>query len=175
VTGPSPSDPRLTFARFLADTASQHRDRVAVVSDAGAVTYGELEARVRAVARALIGAGVVKGARVAVWMENGPDWITATYAAASLGAVVVPVNTFASPAERDHILRHSDASVLLMQPALGKHRFLDDLLRDHAELASGHPGRPRSSRGASCSRKRTTCRTRCSTPYPRRWSPPTTR
>jgi acyl-CoA synthetase (AMP-forming)/AMP-acid ligase II len=141
--GPTPSDPRLTFACLLADAASQHRDRIAVVSDAGAVTYGELGAGVRAVARALIGAGVVKGARVAVWMGNGPEWITAAYAAASVGAVVVPVNTFASPAERDYILRHSDASLLLMQPALGKHHFLDDLLRDHPVLANGCSGRLR--------------------------------
>jgi fatty-acyl-CoA synthase len=143
VTGPAPSDPRLTFARFLADAAEAHRDRIAVVSDVGSVTYGELDARVRELARALIGAGVVKGARVAIWIANSPEWIVAAYAAASVGAVVVPVNTFASAAERDHILRHGDASLLLLQPALGKHAFLDDLLRDHPALASGRPGRLR--------------------------------
>jgi fatty-acyl-CoA synthase len=142
-SGPAPSDPRLTFARFLTDAASRHRDRIAVVSDAGALRYGELELAVRELARALIGAGVVKGARVAIWMANGPEWITAAYAAASLGAVVVPVNTFASAAERDHILRHSDASLLILQSRLGKHAFLDDLLRDHAEIANGVPGRLR--------------------------------
>jgi fatty-acyl-CoA synthase len=143
VTGPAPSDPRLTFACFLADAAAQHADRVAVVSDAGALRYGDLEARVRELSRALIGAGVVKGARVAIWMANSPEWIAAAYAAASVGAVVVPLNTFASPAERDHILHHSDASLLLLQPALGKHAFLGDLVRDHRELADGRPGRLR--------------------------------
>jgi fatty-acyl-CoA synthase len=145
VTASEPSDPRHTFARFLADVAAQHADRVAVVSEAGSLTYRELEARVRELARALIGAGVAKGARVAIWMANGPEWITATYAAASVGAVVVPLNTFASAAERDHILCHGDASLLLLQPTLGKHRFLDDLLRDHPEIANGRPGRLRSS------------------------------
>jgi fatty-acyl-CoA synthase len=139
-----PSDPRLTFARFLADAAAQHADRVAVVSDGGSLTYRELEARVRELARALIGAGVVKGARVAIWIANSPEWIVAAYALGSIGAVVVPVNTFASAAERDHILRHSDASLLLLQPALGKHRFLDDLLAGHPELANGPAGRLRS-------------------------------
>jgi fatty-acyl-CoA synthase len=135
-----PSDPRLTFARFLADAAALHADRVAVVSDAGALTYAELGARVRGLARALIGAGVVKGAHVAVWIANSPEWIVAAYAVESVGGVLVPLNTFASPAERDHILRHSDASLLLLQPALGKHGFLDGLLADHPALASGVAG-----------------------------------
>ena len=143
MTPPAASDPRLTFGRFLADAARDHADRVAVVSADGALRYGELEAQVRELARALIGAGVVKGARVAIWMANRPEWIAAAYAVASVGGVAVPLNTFASAAERDHILRHSDASLLLLQPALGKHRFLDDLLRDHRELAEGRPGRLR--------------------------------
>ena len=143
MSAPEPSDPRLTFARFLEDVARQYGERVAVVSDEAVVTYAEVEAKVRELARALIGAGVVKGAHVAIWIGNGPEWITAAYAAASVGAVVVPVNTFASPAERDHILRHSDASLLLLQPALGKHGFLDGLVADHPALASGVPGRLR--------------------------------
>ena len=142
-SGPAPSDPRLTFARFLADAAEQHADRVAVVSPDGAQSYREVEARVRELARALIGAGVVKGARVAIWIANSPEWIVAAYAVSSVGGVVVPLNTFASAAERDHILRHSDASLLLLQPALGKHGFLDGLVADHPALASGVPGRLR--------------------------------
>ncbi len=143
MSGPAPSDPRLTFARFLEDTARSHGDRVAVVSDDTVLTYAELEARVRELARALIGADVVKGARVAVWMANSPEWIAAAYAVGSVGAVLVPVNTFASPAERDYILRHSDASALLLQPALGKHPFLDDLLAAHPDIVNGDAGRLR--------------------------------
>jgi fatty-acyl-CoA synthase len=140
---PEPSDPRLTFARFLTEAAGRHAARTAVVSADEVLTYREIEVRVRVLARALVGAGVVKGARVAIWMANRPDWVVATYAVTSVGAVAVPVNTFATPAERDHILRHSDASLLLLQPTLGRHRFLDDLLADHPEIASGPPGRLR--------------------------------
>src|SRR5262249_4915047 len=128
---PDPSDPRLTFARFFEDVARLHADRIAVVSDEGSVTYAELQARGTELARAVRGAGVVKGARVAVGLANSPDSIAATYAICSIGAVVVPVNTFASPSERDYILRHGDASALLMQPTLGKHAFLDELLASH--------------------------------------------
>ena len=140
MTPPDPSSPRLTFGRFLADAAGRHGDRVAVTSATRSLTYAELHAEVRRLARALVGAGVVKGTRVAVWMANSPEWIVAAYAVGKLGAVLVPVNTFASSAERDHILRHSDASVLLLQPALGKHRFLDDLLAERVGIAGGLAG-----------------------------------
>ncbi|WP_283644724.1 ATP-binding cassette domain-containing protein [Marinovum algicola] len=44
------------------------------------------------IARALVGAGVVKGARVAVHMANRPEWAEAAFAVGMIGAVLVPVN-----------------------------------------------------------------------------------
>jgi fatty-acyl-CoA synthase len=137
------TDPRLTFARFIEDAARRHGDRVAIVSADATATYAELEARITELARALVGAGIAKGARVAVWFANSPESIVATYAVCSVGAVLVPVNTFATASERDYILRHSDASALLMQPALGKQRFLEDLLASHPEIERSAPGRLR--------------------------------
>lgn len=139
--GPDPA--RLTFARFLGDAAARHGARVAVVSPERTLTYAELEREVRETARGLVGAGVGKGARVAVWMANRPEWIVAAFAVCRVGAVLVPVNTFASPDEADHVLRHGDASMLLLQPALLRHRFLDDLLARHPAIAGGPPGRLR--------------------------------
>ncbi len=138
-----PLDPRLTFSRFLADAARRHGERVAVVSEERSLTYAQLEAEVRELARALIGAGVVKGARVALWMGNGPDWIAAAFAVTSVGAVLVPVNTFASASELDHVLRHSDASALLLQPTLGRRRFVDELLEARPGVEGGLAGRLR--------------------------------
>jgi acyl-CoA synthetase (AMP-forming)/AMP-acid ligase II len=135
------NDPRLTFGRFLRQVAAEHGAREAVVSDARRLTYAQVEAEARATARALLAAGVVKGARVAVWMGNGPEWITTAFGAGMIGAVVVPVNTFAKPAELDHILRHGDAGTLLLQPQLLHHGFLDALLARHPEIAAASPGR----------------------------------
>jgi fatty-acyl-CoA synthase len=136
-------DPGLTTGRFLARVCSRHSARCAVAFEGRSLRYDELEREARAVARALIGSGVVKGARVAVHMANRPEWIAAAFAVGMVGGVLVPMNTFASRDEFDFILRHSDASVLLMQPRLLKHAFLDDLLANHAEVASGAPGRIR--------------------------------
>ncbi len=137
------NDPRLTFARFLADVASRHSERTAIVFEGQRIRYAELEREARRLARGLIGAGVVKGARVAVLMANRPDWIVSAFAVGMTGGVLVPVNTFASRDELDYILRHSDASLLLMQPSLLKHRFVDELVEAHPEIARGVPGRIR--------------------------------
>jgi fatty-acyl-CoA synthase len=135
-----PSDPRLTFGRFLADVAERFGEHRAVHFEGRDWSYRELEGEVRALAKGLVGAGVVKGARVAVHMANRPEWIVAAYALGTIGAVLVPVNTFAAREELEYILRHSDASALLMQPRLLKHEFLEDLLDGHPEIAEGPPG-----------------------------------
>ncbi|MGH0032277.1 MAG: class I adenylate-forming enzyme family protein [Myxococcota bacterium] len=132
-------DPRLTFGRFLRQVAARHADRVAVVSDARTLTYGELLAEARELARALLGAGVTKGARVAVWMGNGPEWIAAAFAVGMTGGVLVPINTFAKPRELGYVLRHGDVGTLLFQPKLQHHDFLDALLGLHSEIGVAAP------------------------------------
>ncbi|MCZ6570670.1 MAG: AMP-binding protein, partial [Deltaproteobacteria bacterium] len=68
--GQDPS--RLTFGHFLSDIALRYGEREAIVFEGQRLSYRELESEVRRLARALIGAGVVKGARVAVLMSNRP-------------------------------------------------------------------------------------------------------
>jgi acyl-CoA synthetase (AMP-forming)/AMP-acid ligase II len=137
-------DPRqLTLGRFLAEVAQTHAEREAVVFEGRRLRYRDIERESLRIARGLVGAGVAKGSRVALLMPNRPEWITATFAAGMLGAVVVPVSTFATPVERDHILRHSDAAVLLVQPSLLARQHLDELLATHPEIATGTPGRIR--------------------------------
>jgi fatty-acyl-CoA synthase len=138
-----PGDPRLTLPGFLREIAKRHGPREAIASRERRLTYAELEREARSLARGLLGAGVVKGAHVALWLANRPEWVIAAFAVGLVGGVLVPVNTFATRRERDHVLRHGDASLLLMQPGLLSHRYLDDLLADHAEIASGQAGRLR--------------------------------
>jgi acyl-CoA synthetase (AMP-forming)/AMP-acid ligase II len=136
-----PDESRLTMAAFIRDCAARHGDRVALRFQGRSTTFAQLGREVARTARGLVGAGAVKGARVGVWMANRPEWVIASYAAARVGAVLVPLNTFATPKERDYILRHGDVSLLLMQPSLLKHDFLGELLRDHPGIESGRAGR----------------------------------
>ena len=134
----------LTFGGFIADCARRYGDSEALIFGDRRITFDQLEREVRQFARALLAAGVTKGSTVAVMLANRPEFVTATFGAGSIGAVVVPVSTFASSDERDYILRHSDASVVVTQESLFNHRFVEELLASHPELAEGVAGQLRS-------------------------------
>jgi fatty-acyl-CoA synthase len=129
-----PDSSRYTWAKFLEDVVERHGDRCAIRFEGRDISSREILADARRLARALVACGVGKGTRVAVHMANRPEFAVASFAVAMLGAVMVPVNTFATPDEREHILRHSDSALLLFQRTLLKHDFLDELLNLFPEM-----------------------------------------
>ncbi|MGH6956782.1 MAG: long-chain fatty acid--CoA ligase, partial [Caulobacteraceae bacterium] len=69
---------------------------------------------VSALARALAAEGVVKGDRVASVMRNLPEWPVAFYAAASLGAIVTPLNAWWTGPELEYGLTDSGTKILIV-------------------------------------------------------------
>ena len=131
---------RYTLPCFLEDVCSLHGERVALVGENAALNFDELRAGSRALARGLVAAGVGKGTRVALLMGNGPAWVEAMFAVAMTGGVLVPVNTFATPDEREYILAHSDSAVLLMQESLAGNHYLDEMLARYDQLRESQNG-----------------------------------
>jgi len=142
-----PDRERDTLHAFLDEVAARHAGHVALRhrdpgrSEFRELRFDELQSASRALAKGLVGAGVSKGERVAVQLANRPEWAVAAFATSRVGAVLVPVNTFATPAERDYILAHSDACLLLMQPGLLKHDYVGSLRERHRPAEGGRPGR----------------------------------
>jgi acyl-CoA synthetase (AMP-forming)/AMP-acid ligase II len=121
-----------TLGGFIREVTDRFADREALCfrePDYTVVrwTYAELRARVDAVARALLAGGVGVGTRVALLMGNRPEWIACAYGVTSIGAVLVPINTFFEADEREYVLAHSGASLLLCQSELAGHRYDDDM------------------------------------------------
>ena len=85
--------------------AREHADREALVEVATGRrwTYAELDRDVDALARGLIGAGIVKGDRVGIWAPNCAEWTIVQYATAKIGAILVNVN----PSYRTHELAYA--------------------------------------------------------------------
>jgi acyl-CoA synthetase (AMP-forming)/AMP-acid ligase II len=123
--------------------AGRHGPRELIVGDEGRLSYAEAEAVSGRMARALLAAGVGKGSRVGVCFPNGPDWVLAWLAAARIGAVVVPLNTFFKTRELGWILRHADVSVLLTASRLLGNDYLERLEEIAPELRGAAPGRLR--------------------------------
>src|SRR5262245_63909480 len=89
-------------------------DQMALVFEEQRLSYADLEARVRRLAGVMAGVGVGRGARVAALHTNSHRYVEAYYATAMLGGVFIPVNYRAKQHELDHMLRASEASVLLV-------------------------------------------------------------
>lgn len=91
-------------------------DKPALRFEGRDLTYAGLASRVRAVAESLARAGVGRGDRVAVLAENHPDTLALLYAAARLGAILVPLNWRLADEELAYALRLADPKVLAHGP-----------------------------------------------------------
>jgi len=136
-----PDGTRLTWAYFLEDVVARFGEQTCIRFENKNISYRQLARDTHTLAKALADAGVVKGMRVAVHMANRPEFAVASFAIAQLGAVLVPINTFATTSEREYILRHGDAAVLLFQSHLLKNNFLKDLFEFLPEAAICPPGK----------------------------------
>lgn len=101
------------LAEWLRRRAARAPERPAL-SFAGATwSYGDFQARIERVAALLAGGGVGRGDRVALLAFNHPDTLVTLFAAARIGAVLVPLNYRLSPAELRDILLDAGAHTLI--------------------------------------------------------------
>jgi acyl-CoA synthetase (AMP-forming)/AMP-acid ligase II len=112
---------------WIRHLAERFGERELIVGDDERLTYAQAEARSGRLARGLLAAGVAKGARVGLLMPNGPDWVVAWLAAARIGAVAVPLNTFFQARELAWILRHADVDTLLCVARFLGHDYVERL------------------------------------------------
>ncbi|MYA13832.1 MAG: acyl--CoA ligase [Acidimicrobiaceae bacterium] len=102
-----------TADRFVRHLAERWGDRDLLVLGERRLTYRDLEADSRRLARGLLTSGLSHGSRVALLAPNGPEWVVAWLAAARLGALVVLLNTFHQARELGWALSHCRAEALL--------------------------------------------------------------
>ena len=116
-------------------------DNDCVVTPIDRLTFRDLDRQSRTLAARLVRAGVHKATRVGVMFPNSTAWVVSWAAAARIGAVVIPVNTFYKPFELERFMRHSDVQVLLGTSAFIQHDYLQRLETVAPELV-GHAPAP---------------------------------
>jgi acyl-CoA synthetase (AMP-forming)/AMP-acid ligase II len=97
-----------------------HPQNVAVVCAGTGISYADLGRRIDALAAGLRSAGVQPGDRLATLLPNGQPFLESYFAAAGLGAVLVPLNTRLLPDELGFILEDSGSTVLIADPAMSE-------------------------------------------------------
>ena len=80
------------------------------------LTYDEHNALVRRVAASLAELGIGHGDRVAILSANNVEWVVLWWAAAAIGAVVVPLNAWWKTDELEFGLQDSGAKLLFCDP-----------------------------------------------------------
>ena len=88
-------------------------EHAALLRDDRAVTFLELDVRVRRIAAALRRRGFLNGDRLALLMPNGLDYVELVYACSLLGVIVVPINTRYAGVEIDRLLEDARPSGLI--------------------------------------------------------------
>src|SRR3984957_17430194 len=100
---------------------------VIMADGSGLVTYGELEARSRQVARLLASLGVRSADHVAIMLANRPEYFEIAWGAQRAGTYWTPVNWHLTAEEAAYIVADSGATVLFASP-------------ETAEVAARMPG-----------------------------------
>ena len=96
------------------DAARAQGDKTFVVYEGERLSFGDVMARVDALADLLVNSyKVQQGDRVAIAMRNYPEWIISFAAITSVGAISVSMNSWWSADELDYALEDSGTTILI--------------------------------------------------------------
>ena len=109
--------PPVLLHGLLERSAAAWPDAVALVDDVRRCTYADLLVRTHGFAYALCERGLVRGDRVAVFLDKRVETVVASFGVAAAGGVLVPVNPVLKAAQVMHILQDSGARALVTSSA----------------------------------------------------------
>lgn len=129
---------RKTIGQWLDETAERFADREALVyPELGLrLTYRQFRERVREAAKGLLRLGIEKGEHIAVWAPNVPEWVILQFASATIGAVLVTVNTNYRTSELGYLLEQSDSVALFLTNGFKRSDYVAMLEELCPELAA---------------------------------------
>ncbi|MBI2956916.1 MAG: AMP-binding protein [Acidobacteria bacterium] len=104
----------------LRDALERWPDEVCLIEDdrgreKARLTYQQFKEAALPLAKALQDAGLQPGSRVAIVMTNQSKWLISAYAVFCAGGVLVPLDFKLTPAEQQQLLKHSQATFLIIE------------------------------------------------------------
>lgn len=76
------------------------------------ITYHEFLAAVQGIASYLVGNGLHKGDRIAIYSENRPEWCMAYLGISLTGGIAVPIDAQLGPSEMTNLLADSETKII---------------------------------------------------------------
>lgn len=102
------------LGELLSESASRYPARTAIVFGSKKISYRSLDEATDRIAAGLLHLGIRKQDKVALFLDNCPEFVLAYYAVLKAGAVVVPVNYMFKEEEAKYILEDSEAACLIV-------------------------------------------------------------
>ena len=105
--------PATSLFHNITVSALRYPDHPAISYYGSTVSYRELQQQAESIAGHLAEAGVSKGDRVLLYMQNSPQYIIGYFGILRANAVVVPVNPMNRAAELEYLIEDTQAAVCL--------------------------------------------------------------
>jgi long-chain acyl-CoA synthetase len=121
------------LATMLEQSASEHAQRVALISGETRMTYQALEQAACSLGNHLKSLGIGKDDKIAIMLPNIPEFVIAYFGVQKIGGVAVTLHTQSTSHELLYLLENSDSKCLITQGELAK-RFED--IRDRLPLCN---------------------------------------
>ncbi|TQV86135.1 acyl--CoA ligase [Exilibacterium tricleocarpae] len=123
---------------YLAYGAEHFPEKAAFFCEDQVVSYSSAQLAVNTISKALLAAGVKRGARVALLDQPGPDFFLVFLATVSIGAVWVGLNPKYSKRELTHPLRDSMPTLVFCRTQIDGRDYAQELsaILDEAHLSS---------------------------------------
>jgi fatty-acyl-CoA synthase len=133
----------LTIGQLLAETARKFPRREALVFPQCSVrmNYSEFAGAVSDVAKGLLALGIQPGEHVGIWATNVPEWVLLQFGAASIGVVLVTINSAYRPLELRYTLEQSDLVALFLTDEFKSSDYYAIFREACPEIAQAHNGK----------------------------------
>jgi fatty-acyl-CoA synthase len=105
----------MDLSDFIDRNAAFTPDKPAIRCAEMVLSYGELARQIAVTARALSALGIGRGASIAILAANHPAYLVLLYAAARLGAMLVPINWRLALPEQVYILKDAAVKALILE------------------------------------------------------------
>ncbi len=102
-----------TLAGVLREQAKRRPNAPFILSGDRRWSYREAADQASDLATGLAALGIEAGDRIAIDLPNWPEFVITMFAAAELGAAIVPLNPGYTPRELQFMLRHSEAAAVI--------------------------------------------------------------
>ena len=101
---------------LIAAAADRSPDAVALTAGSQSLHYAALHTQVQACAAGLMGLGLQRGDRVAIYLDKRVETVVASFGAPAAGGAFVPLNPLLKPEQVGYVMRDCDVRVLITSP-----------------------------------------------------------